>query len=289
MRTTGRPSGATRRTRLPRCGEIKDGDRRSHVRPGCARPRRRRSRPHRRCRCPRRRADSAGAAAAARPRSRGPIADAHRHGDGRSRAAGATRATLFGKGAMRPTLIGTATPSALATSDRRRSRSEVMARNSTVPQPSATPPMSPDASPSAKLRLRDPARRLGGRAPGWTPPRRCCAAWHPPSTAATFRSGPGWRPAGRSASLSLLALAAVGAAESCSICVDSVRRRPAVCRCAPAGRPRAHSTATRVARPGTRGRPTVSASRRRTASASSGAVRVSDQQLRSRPAPSSSC
>ena len=46
-------------------------------------------------------------------------------------------------------------------SDRRRSRSEVMAKNSTVPQPSATPPMSPDAKTSAMCALR--RARLGRR------------------------------------------------------------------------------------------------------------------------------
>ena len=52
------------------------------------------------------------------------------------------------------------------------------------------------------------------------------------------------------------------------------RRRPAASRCAPAGRRREHSTARRAARPGTRGRSRSGPSRRRTASASSGAVRV---------------
>ena len=215
------PTVPTRRTRLPRCGEIDDGDRAATRGEAPPRPRPRRSRPHRSCRCPRRRADPAGAAAAARPRSRGPAAVARRPGDGRRRAAGAASATLSAAGAIRPTLTGTGTPRALATSDRRRSRSEVMARNSTVPQPSAAPPMSPDARTSAMRALR-PAR-LGGRRvehPAGRHHRRVAQAWRPPRTAARFRSGPGCMPAGRSRR-SACSRSGLPAAESRSICLDS--------------------------------------------------------------------
>ena len=67
-----------------------------------------------------------------------------------------------GVGAIRPTLTGTVVSSAAATSKRRRSRSEVMARNSTVPQPSAAPAMSPDARVSAMRRFIPPVSAAAG-------------------------------------------------------------------------------------------------------------------------------
>ena len=156
-----------------------------------SRQRQRRSGPRPHCRDRRPRADLTGAPREAPSRLHVPAAGARRPGGRPAFAYRRNHIQRFGSGAIRPTLTGTGTSRAAATSDRRRSRSEVMAKNSTIPQPSAAPPISPDAKVSAIRRFTPPSSTAAGSITRLEDTRLHSATWHPRRTAAASLSAPG--------------------------------------------------------------------------------------------------